>query len=76
MSDRNCGIYNKYEVRRLDPVSEEKHQSCEYFVLDIYCDPFAVAALRAYGEACRTDGYDALADDLEDKVNEAKELHS
>ena len=51
MSDEHRGIYEKYHVERLnDP--EGKHAACNYFVLDLVHDKFAIPALRAYAKAC------------------------
>jgi hypothetical protein len=46
------GIYNKYDVRRTDGSSDKgrKHEHCAYFVLDLECDEFALAALAAYAK--------------------------
>lgn len=59
------GLFRKFVVMRVDGSSREggKHHGCEYFVLDMRCDPFAVPALRAYAEAC-AETHPALADDL------------
>lgn len=61
------GIYGKFTVTRNDGQSApgEKHERCDYFVLDITHDPFALPALQAYAEACRAGGYAQLADDLD-----------
>lgn len=60
------GIYGKFTVTRNDGKSApgEKHERCEYFVLDISHDPFAIPALKAYADACR-ESYPALARDLD-----------
>ncbi len=63
MSERKKGIYDKYVVYRKD--GKERHYGCPYFVLDMEHDPFAVPALKAYAKACRADGYEKLADDLD-----------
>lgn len=49
-----ASIHHKYVVRRTDGKSEpgEKHERCEYFVLDLTHDRHAIAALRAYAESC------------------------
>jgi hypothetical protein len=62
---RQMGLYAKFRVERTDGTSAEgqKHDGCEYFVLDITHDKFALAALAAYEEACRTE-CPALAADL------------
>lgn len=61
MSDREKGLYKKYEVRRID--GKEKHDGCEYFVLDMVHDKFSVPALSAYAHACKQE-YPELAKDL------------
>ena len=65
MGDRNAGLYNKFTVQRTDGKSGEgqKHESCEYFVLDLTHDEFAAPALRAYAMACRHE-YPKLSHDL------------
>jgi len=63
MSDETKGIYRKYEVTRLnDPVG--KHKNCNYFVLDLIHDEFALPALKAYAKACKKK-YPQLAKDLQ-----------
>lgn len=65
-SDEARGLYKKYVVRRVnDP--EEKHDGCEYFVLDLDHDPFSAPALRAYADACER-LYPKLAADLRAKL--------
>lgn len=63
--ENSRGIYNKFDVRRTDGSSEHggKHHDCEYFVLDITHDPFAIPALSAYADSCEHD-YPHLAHDL------------
>ena len=62
MSDKHLGVYRKYDVKRVhDPAG--KHANCEYFVLDLVHDRFAVDALHAYAKACERD-FPELADDL------------
>lgn len=63
------GFYHKYDVSRVDGRDEpgQKHDGCEYFVLDLDCDPFAIPAIEAYVKACRSE-YPALASDLERKL--------
>lgn len=72
MSDHEKGLYRKYDIRRTDGSSApgRKHDGCPYFVLDITHDEFAIPALRAYADACRTTHPD-LAADL-DKITKAK----
>jgi hypothetical protein len=69
MDDKNRGLYGKFIVERTDGRSApgEKHENCEYFVLDLTHDPFALSALDAYAEACE-EKYPALAKDLRGKV--------
>jgi len=59
-------------VRRTDGQSEagQKHDGCNYFVLDIDHDPHAVPALKAYIESAHMDGYQILAGDLQAKLDE------
>lgn len=63
------GLYRKFKVERTDGSSAPggKHEHCEYFVLDLTHDKFAIPALQAYAKACRGE-YTALACDLIDKV--------
>jgi hypothetical protein len=65
MGDKAKGIYAKFKVERLDGRDQpgEKHHQCSYFVLDISCDPHALAAVKAYGESCAED-YPMLSADL------------
>lgn len=47
-------LVSKYTVRRLDGRSQvgQRHSECEYFVLDLTHDPYALEALRRYAEVC------------------------
>lgn len=65
MNDKSRGLHRKFTVKRTDGQSKpgKKHEDCEYFVLDITHDPFALPALEAYAESCRND-YPELAKDL------------
>lgn len=71
MGDRAKGLYNKFHVERADGKSEpgEKHHGCEYFVLDLACDPFALPALRTYANRCEEE-YPQLAADIRAKLME------
>lgn len=71
MGDKSRGIYGKFVVRRTDGLSEYgmKHYGCEYFVLDIDHDQFAIPALRAYADACEAE-YPLLAADIRRKIGE------
>ena len=75
MSDTSRGLYNKYRVERTDGSSgpNGKHSACEYYVLDLTHDDFALPALIAYEMACR-EKYPALADDLALKIQQMKAL--
>ena len=70
MGDPTRGLYNKFEVRRVDGSSEPggKHHWCEYFVLDLTHDKHAGAALLAYADSCEAE-YPLLARDLRLIVN-------
>ena len=63
MNDKTRGLYNKYEVYRLDG----KHKDADYFVLDLTNDPYSTAAIIAYAKACRH-AYPQLAMDLMKKI--------
>lgn len=65
MDSKTRGIYRKYSVTRTDGQSwqGQKHDGCEYFVLDVTHDKFAEPALRAYAEACKVE-YPRLAADI------------
>ena len=73
MSDKERGLYGKYQVVRLDGSSAEgrKHENCDYFVLDLSHDPHAMPALQAYAESCHED-YPGLSDDLSQIVESAQ----
>ncbi len=65
MDDTKRGLYRKYKVSRTDGSSKpgEKHDGCEYFVLDLEHDKHAKAALKAYAKSCARE-FPALAKDL------------
>lgn len=70
MSDQHTtGLYHKFNVSRTDGSSEPgcKHHGCDYFVLDLTHDPFAMPALAAYAEGCK-EKYPQLAEALADKL--------
>jgi hypothetical protein len=73
MSDKNIGLYEKFEVKRRDGTSEpgKKHHGCEYFVLDLTHDKYAADALEAYANACRAE-YPELAKDLRIKYTQMR----
>lgn len=66
MTKRELGIYDKFTVTRNDgkDAPGEKHENCQYFVLDLTHDPHAPAAIKAYAESCKADGYEVLAEEL------------
>lgn len=61
----NRGLYGKFYVNRVDGQSgpNEKHEHCNYFVLDMNHDPNAIAAILAYAESC-AETHPALSEDL------------
>ena len=67
--DATKGLYEKFHVERTDGRSApgEKHDGCEYFVLDLDHDPHALPALIAYEKSCRAD-FPGLAADLRAKI--------
>lgn len=70
MGDKSRGLYSKFMVQRVDGSHQYgmKHYGCEYFVLDVDHDPFAIAALRAYADACEKE-YPLLAEDIRKKIS-------
>lgn len=64
-NERHVGIYNKYTVTRNDGTGAmgEKHDGCQYFVLDLNHDPYAKPAILAYAKACAAT-HPILAKDL------------
>lgn len=71
MGDRTKGLTDKFIVHRTDGQSRfgMKHSCCDYFVLDLTHDEFAMDALNAYASAC-AGAYPLLAADLQDKLAE------
>lgn len=65
---KRIGLYGKFRIERTDGQSEpgRKHDGCDYFVLDMTHDPFALAAIEAYATACE-DKFPHLAFDLREK---------
>jgi hypothetical protein len=63
------GLYKKFNVERVDGSSGPggKHENCEYFVLDIKHDKFAIPAMAAYADACEYE-YPELAEDIWNKI--------
>jgi len=68
LTNRDQGVYRKFDVRRTDGSSEPggKHHGCEYFVLDVTHDPHARAALAAYATAVEST-HPALAADMRER---------
>lgn len=61
MPDVTKGIYNKYIVRRID--GKRGHDNCQYFVLDVSHDKYAIPALEAYIKAL-PESFELLKNDL------------
>jgi len=63
------GLYKKFVVFREDGQSgpAKKHYGCEYFVLDLTHDLYAIPAIVAYIKACEPN-HPLLAKDLRDKL--------
>jgi len=59
------GLYRKFKVERADGRSApgQKHERCNYYVLDLDHDIYAAPALEAYATAC-AEQYPALSADL------------
>ncbi|MGR3316597.1 hypothetical protein [Roseovarius indicus] len=67
MPDKTRGLYNKFRVERADGKSApgEKHDGCEYFVLDMDHDEHARAAIEGYVRSLEeAEEYPQLAADL------------
>lgn len=67
MGDKAKGLFSKFEVRRTDGTDgvHQKHDGCQYFVLDLTHDRHAAPALRAYADSAKQDGFVLLAKDLD-----------
>lgn len=65
VGDQKRGLYEKYTIRRTDGTDApgEKHEECEYFVLDLTHDEFAIPAIEAYARVSEKE-YPLLAADL------------
>lgn len=76
LCEKSTGFYQKYNVSRTDGRSApgEKHADCQYFVLDLTHDPFAVAALEAYLEALPNKPT-AFSMDLDQVIRDLKASH-
>jgi hypothetical protein len=73
MGDPKRGLYHKFNVARTDGTSAlgEKHYGCDYFVLDLTHDKYALPALEAYMAACASE-FPLLAADLWKKIAEMR----
>ena len=58
-------VYDKFTVTRTDGKDGpgDKHDGCDYFVLDVTHDPYALPALSRYATVCRGT-HPKLADNL------------
>ena len=67
--DHARGLYQKYSVNRTDGRDRagDKHDGCEYYVLDLSHDPYAYRAIVAYARACALT-HPQLCDDLLEKA--------
>jgi len=66
-NDAGHGLYQKFKVERTDGRSApgEKHERCEYFVLDMDHDEHARAAIAGYVKSLEdAEQYASLAADL------------
>ena len=63
-----AGLYKKFSVTRVDGSDAPggKHENCDYFVLDLTHDKFALVAIRAYASACALK-YPVLSEELKKK---------
>ena len=70
LPDKERGLYPKYRLARTDGSTNkgQKHEKCQFFVLDITHDPHAIPAIFSYATSAKADGYDKLADDLYSQI--------
>lgn len=63
------GLFEKYHICRVDESDGPggKHENCEYYVLDLTHDPYALEALHYYARACEKT-HPELSKDLKRKV--------
>lgn len=71
--ESGLGLYHKFKVTRTNGSSApgERHENCEYFVLDCTHDPHAKEALRAYAASCTKD-YPQLAIDIYELIDRSR----
>lgn len=78
-SQTSSGLHQKFIVSRSDGAEfdpESKHYGgCRTFTLDLDHDPYAIAAIAAYADACRHD-YPELASDLMEMIPHETETPS
>lgn len=74
-SNKTRGVYRRFRVERVDGRSEpgEKHHGCDYWVLDLDHDPYALPALKAYAQACQAE-YPVLALDLWGRIGDMEQV--
>jgi len=72
MNAPDKGLFKKFIINRIDgrDGAGDKHDGCEYFVLDLTHDKHAIPAIAAYAESCERE-FPALANDLRAKVANA-----
>lgn len=72
LTNQEQGLYQKFHVERMDgsSIPGGKHDGCDYFVLDLVHDPYALEALAYYASACK-ETHPLLAKDLMDRARAA-----
>lgn len=68
----DAGLYTKFQVYRVDgrdSMPYDKHFGCQYFVLDLTHDPYALHAIIAYAAACKNT-HPKLSKDLVERALE------
>jgi len=71
MSDREVGLYKKYNVTRVADF-DGKHENCEYFVMDPRHDLIARQVLEMYAQLAETAGYAKLPEDIRAMIERSK----
>lgn len=77
MNAKDKGLFNKFHVHRVDgrDAAGEKHDGCEYFVLDLNHDAHALAAIAAYAASCQHE-FPVLSLDLREKLAKVEEARN
>lgn len=77
MGDKEKGITHKFQVRRTDGTDGpgEKHEFCNYFVLDLDHDPIGRYAAWHYAQEALRQGYEKLGRDLLSYLAETQAEH-